>query len=684
MSKDKEIIEKALKAFRRAVDASKENYDAAKEDIEFVYVEQWDKNARKSREKDGRPCLTINRLPTYIRQVVNEAKKNKVAIKVLPRDSKSDIKTAEVFADIIRSIEYGSNAEHVYMSAFESAVTCGIGFWRISTGYKHNDPFNLEIFVERIADPLSVFMDPGSNAVDGSDSNYAFVITTMTEDEFKRAYPGAKTDKDSFDLLDNFGDYDLYSEGDTGKGKTIKVLEYWYREAVKKTAFLMSDGSIIDQDVYSERYGDLVAVGIKPVKEKEYDTYIVKQKIMTGAEILHEEDFPGAFIPIVPVYGEEVRHDGKKLLFSLIRNAKDSQKSLNINRTSSAEYAANAPMNMMVATMGSIANQGQVEKMDGANLKVLYIEEGHNPPIVLPPPSPPVALLSEAANAIDEIKGVTGSYDASMGNASNEISGRAILARQQQSNTSTFHFHDNLHKAIRFTGEILAGIIPKVYEMGRILRILGEEGEVEGVVEVGNSFAPQEPKIPEGVKEIYDLAVGNYDVIVKAGASSTSKRELAVEQLLDLAKLDPQSARLFADVIVNNMDIKDADEIVKRIKAMLPPEVKSIIDEENPESKMAQMQVEQIKKQAQQIGQQMQQQIGQLQAENQQLKQSQQIDAGKLKIDEFNAETNRMKAMDSTITPESIQPIVAQAVLQTLQALSAAQSGQVEVPPTNQ
>src|SRR5690606_11188563 len=84
--------------------------------------------------------------------------------------------------------------------------------------------------------------------------------------------------------------------------------------------------------------------------------------------------------------------------------------------------------------------------------------------------------LQEALNASDDMKAIMGLYDASLGARSNETSGRAIMARQREGDTSTFHFQDNMARAIRHTGRILIDLIPKVYNAERIIRILGEDG----------------------------------------------------------------------------------------------------------------------------------------------------------------------------------------------------------------
>jgi hypothetical protein len=109
---DDDILREAKDAFVLAADAEAENRREALDDIRFARLgEQWPERVRRDRELEGRPCLTINRLPSFIRQVVNDARQNKPAIAVHPVDDAADPQTAEVFSGLIRHIEQSSDAE---------------------------------------------------------------------------------------------------------------------------------------------------------------------------------------------------------------------------------------------------------------------------------------------------------------------------------------------------------------------------------------------------------------------------------------------------------------------------------------------------------------------------------------------------------------------------------------------
>jgi len=238
MATDKEIHADAMERFKDSQDASSFNRNDAEADIRFARLaDQWPDDVRKIRIKEGRPCLTINRLPSFIRQVVNESRQNKPGISVHPVDNGADEKTAEIIGGIIRSVERSSKAEIAYDTAIDHAVTSGFGFFRINLDYAHSETFDLEARIQRIPNPLQVHWDTNSTEFDASDWDFAFVSEFLSEDQFKFRYPDAAPVSFEGDRRDYIGDW-LQSG-------LIRVSEYWLREDEKRKLFLLSDGNAV-------------------------------------------------------------------------------------------------------------------------------------------------------------------------------------------------------------------------------------------------------------------------------------------------------------------------------------------------------------------------------------------------------------------------------------------------------
>ncbi len=611
----KEILEKALEKFKQCEDNEKDNRTNMLEDLEFGRMgKQWEERDSELRAREGRPMLTINRMPTFIRQIVNDARLNKPSIKCHPVDDKADPDTAEILNGIIRNIEVQSKADIAYDTAIDSAVSCGLGYFRIDVEYDNDWSFEQEIRINRIGNPFTVYGDPASTAGDTSDWNDAFITEMMPIDEFEEGYP----DAEAVDF-ENMSNDEMRQPWFTDKN--VRIAEYWTRRDVPKTIYKMSDGQIIDKDKLEdpELAQYLANNQIFPVDQREIMGKKVVQYLLNGQEILEATEWAGKFIPISAVYGDEVNIEGQRYFHSLIHFAKDSQRMYNYWRTAATELVALAPKAPWIGAAGQFASD---ERWADANTdSFAYLEydmvisdEGvpAPPPMRQPFAGVPAGALSEAAHASDDIKSVLGLYDASLGARSNETSGVAIRQRKMEGDVSTFHFLDNMTRAIRHGGLIILDLIPSVYNEARIMRIMGEDETPENVQvnqefpvmmghNQGSKMEPGEmdpntgqPGPEQPVMKIYDLTVGKYDITVKAGPSFSTRREEAATQMMELLRAFPNAAPIIGDILAESLDWPRADEIAKRLKTLLPPHLQQDEDGEDVNPQVIQLQ-QQIK-----------------------------------------------------------------------------------------
>lgn len=677
-SSDDDILAEAKEAFKLCEEAEEKNRQLWLDDVRFSRLgEQWPEDVRRQRESEGRPCLTINRMPAFIRQVTNDARQNKPSIKTHPVDDDASEETSEILNGLIRNIEYTSNADVAYDTALDHAVSGGFGYFRISTDYACDDAFDQDIKIERVVNPLNVYGDPYSSCADSSDWNVAFITELMKEDDFKRKYPKAATS--SFDDSGNSRDDEWFSDS------KVRIAEYWKREEVPKTIYLLSDGTVVEQEILDKNRDFYEVMGISVVKDRPSKGYKVTQYIITGAEVLETNDWAGRYIPIIPVYGDELNVEGERHFISLIRSAKDSQRMFNFWRTASTELVALAPKAPFIGPRGAFNTDA--EKWATANTKShAYIEfDGGVPPQRQGFAGVPAGALQEAMNASDDMKSIMGLFDASLGAKSNETSGRAIMARQREGDVSTFNFIDNLSRAIKHAGRVIVDLIPHVYNVPRIVRIIHEDGKNESVKinqehqaespnqeqgggAMGQNEQNEQQEFAQGVMKLYDLTVGKYDVTCDVGPSFTSKREESAEQMMQFVQAFPQSAPMIGDLIASNLDWPGADDIADRLKAMLPPQAAG----QNP-------QVMQLQKQLQQMDQQAQQTVGDLTRQLDEIKSDKTLEAQKLAIDAYGKETDRLKVTTPAFDPMQVQALVMQTLQQVL--TSPDPSPQVMPPP---
>lgn len=672
----RDYLAEAQEAFQQAVDAESENREEAEDDLRFARLsDQWPDNIRREREIDGRPCLTIPRMNAFIRQVVNDARQNKPSIKVHPADSGADVETADIINGLIRNIEYSSNADVAYDTAVEYAVSSSVGYFRIGLDYAFDDTFDLDITINRVADPFLIYGDPDSTGADSSDWNSAFVIDRMTKDRFEAKWKGAEA-------VDWSGDYaDLPTPW--CDDETVMVAEWWTREEVERPIVKLSNDTIVDaawlQEADKEtgipRIAMLMSMGIKPVAERKTRTHKVTQRILTGAEELEVNDWPGRYIPIVPVYGDEVIVDGKRYLRSLIRDAKDAQRAYNYWRSTSTEMIALAPKVPFIGPKGAFktdANKWATANRVSHPFIEYDVVSGASPPQRQPLDVGPAAgALQEALNASDDMKSIMGLYDASLGARSNETSGRAILARQREGDVSTFHFIDNLNRAIRHAGRIIIDLIPHVYSNERIVRVIGEDGS-QKPVQLGKPVPvtdkngkPQMGEDGQPMMRVFDLTAGKYDLTVTSGPSYTTRREEAAAQMTEMVRAFPAAAARIGDLIAKNLDWPGADEIAERLKpqdeADIPPELQKMIKDGQ----------ELIAKQAEEL---------------KELKADKEIDARKVLIDGYKAETDRLKELLPHLPPDVLAELGLQSAVFSMNSPDVAPGGQAgpPMPPQQQ
>jgi hypothetical protein len=588
---DDDLLKDAKAKFTLASDGESDNRTCYESDIRFGrHEEQWPGDIRKQREADGRPCLTVSKMNSFVRQVVNDSRQNKPSIKVHPVDSGADPDTAEVLDGLIRNIEYSSNADVAYDTAVDCAVSGGWGYIRVGLDYAYHDSFEMDLSIQRVANPLSIYGDPNSTQADSSDWMDAFVVDRLSKDQFKAKYGKTKT-------LVDWDDTSWHDET-WREDNDVLTAEWWNRvEAEVKIAQFadLRSGQIY---TYSQKQIEedtdvqtLLQAGILQFKrERMGKTFKVTQRIMTGAEIIKTNEWAGCYIPIIPVYGDEYNIKGKRYFRSLIHSAVDAQRMFNYWRSTSTELVALAPRVPFIGPQGFADKDPNWQTANTVSHPYLEYEGGIAPQRMPVDSGPAAGALQEALNASDDMKSVIGLYDASLGARSNETSGKAIMARQREGDVSTFHFIDNMARAIRHTGRVLLDIIPHVYTGERMIRIMGEDMKPSNV-QLGKQVPKVDPKTGEPMRDemgqaimaMHDFSAGKYDLTVKTGPSFTTRREEAAYSMTEALRAFPDGASVIVPELAKNLDWPGADDIAEKLEAkssgQLPPEVTKMIEQ---------------------------------------------------------------------------------------------------------
>jgi hypothetical protein len=590
-------IADAMKFLRLSNDADTSNRSEALEDLKFAAGDQWPTEIQNSRNLEARPCLTINKIDPYIRQVTNQQRQARPRIKVHGMNTSSDEKLAEILTGVIRHIEVNSDADQAYDTAFDYSVRMGWGYFRVVTDYIRDDSFDQEIYIRPIDNPFTVYFDPNSILPDGSDAERCLITTVLEKKVFQDMYPDA-----------DLGSFTYRGTGDDSAEwimkDDIRIAEYFYTERKAVKLIQLSDGTAVFEDELPPEE-ILRMAGITRVGERESMRKQIKWCKLTAMQVLEERTWPGKYIPIVPVYGQQLVIESKRKKYGLVRNAKDPQRMLNFWQTSITESVALAPKAKWLLAEGQ--DEGHELEWASANIKstpVLRYKqkdiEGQPAPapVRLQPEPPPAGILAASASINNDLQAVLGIFDPNQMPTGN-MSGKAINGQQQQMDLTNFHYFDNLTRSIRFAGKILLDLIPKIYDHERVMRIIGYDNQPELVV------LNQRTVDAAGVTKILnDVTVGEYDVVMETGPGYNSKRQEAVANMMPLLAGSPDLMKIAGDLVFRNMDFPGADVIADRLAASNPL---ANIDEKSDIPPQAQMQLAQSKQMIEQMQQQMQQ-----------------------------------------------------------------------------
>jgi hypothetical protein len=685
--RDQKMLELCRHRLQMAQDALSETRDDELDDLRFAAASpdnqfQWPadvlatRGAVQGQTINARPCLTINKLPEHIHQVTNEQRQNRPSGKVIPASEDACVEVAEIYDGMVRYIEYISDADVAYDTACENQVTYGEGYARILTEYCSDDSFDQDVKIGRIRNSFSVYMDPTIQDPCGADAEWALITEDTLNTEYEQQWPDASP----------ISSLQVQGTGDESYGPwlgedTIRIAEYFYKEYEAKTLNLYRGNITAFQGSPQDKQAQLM--GLLPIKTRTVQVCTVKWIKTNGFEVLEQSDWAGKWIPVVRLVGNEFQINGRLYISGLVRNAKDAQRMYNYWVSQEAEMLALAPKAPFVGYGGQF--EGYEQQWKTANTQNWpYLEvnadvtDGQGNTLPLPQRSqPPMAssgLLQAKMGAADDIKSATGQYNASLGQTSNERSGKAILAREHQSATGTYHYVDNYARFVRNITRQLVDLIPKVYDTERVARIMNEDGTADAArINPAQPQAMNEVQDEKGeIVKIYNPGVGKYDVRVTTGPSYVTKRQETQEAMGQILQGNPQLWQVAGDLFVKNMDWPGADEMAKRLEKTIDP--KLLDDGDDPALDAANQQIQAMGQELDQLHQMLknvQQSYEAKTVEN---------DHYKADIQAYDAETKRLTALSGASGVMPVSPELEAVVKQYIREILAQPTLEDEEP----
>jgi len=572
-AKDQKLLARIRKNHKRSAEYDSDNRKEALDDLKHkIGSGQWPAGVVAARNIDKRPTLTINKLPTFVNQVVNDGRENRPAIHISPVGERSDREVAKFMRGLIRHIERTSQADIAYDTLLEQGVDGGWGYLRILTEYEPAS-FNKRIVIQRIRNRFTVYMDPSRQMPDGSDAHWCVISEMIPREQFEEEYPDADPCPWDASAVGDMLMKDWINEAE------IRIAEYFEIEHDEKRLVMLENGHVGYFDELDERAKELEIVA-----ERQDQVPVVRWYKVSAKEVLERRDWPGSYIPVVEMIGNETDVEGKVTKSGIIRAAKTPQQMYNFHRTLGVELVSLQPRAPYIVEFGQI--EGFEDIWRTANTKnhpflpYNHVEAGGAP--APPPQRQPfigsnAGVIAEVQQASQDFMAVTGlRFDATIGERVYDESGKALRELQRRGDIGSFHYIDNFGRSLRRVGEILVDLIPKVYDTKRVVTILREDDQEEQV--------QVDPHAPKGVGEarlatmggkltkIYNPTLGKYGVTVTLGPSAATRRIEAWDNMLSFLKVcPPQIAANLLDLIVKHADWEGADQLSTRLAKMLPP-----------------------------------------------------------------------------------------------------------------
>lgn len=560
---DAEFLRKVRMAYAKDVQADFHNIEPGREDMRFVLGDQWDENVKTRRESAKKPTLTINRLPAFIGQYLGAFLQSDTTIKLNP--TRGGTKTvAEIRQGLVRTIMRTGYAKLAKAEAAKSQYICGVGNFALEVIDSEYDVFTRDMRLKPLEDPFQVVWDRGSYEPTGADAQRCYVFEYMTRDDFNLAYPGHENDGGWYS---DEADASTMTAHGWEVEDMVRVCLFWQMHREDVVLALESDsGDVIDvTDMTDEEIALTVAVdedGAPIMREtvKPYATchVITAQSILEGPYRLD--------IPRVPVFrceGWKLTEGPVQYRWGFVRNAKDPQRVHNFWRSIMAEELMKSPAaKWLIDEAGAkngLADKFRRAHRSGDNIYTWDSQADGAKPEFLPPPPVNQAVLTEAEMSVRDIRDVTNKHEASLGITSNEVSGKAINARQRVSELGDTIYSENFNMALAECGRVINELIPVIYDTERTVKITGEDDQ-EILQGINGDFDDATP----------DITKGKYAMTYSTGPSYATKRQESVDIILTLMNTMPQVGNIVADILVENMDIPGGDQIAERLALMLP------------------------------------------------------------------------------------------------------------------
>jgi Phage P22-like portal protein len=543
--------------------------------IDFVLGDQWREDESKLFERYNKIPLMVNKLGVLANHLIGEYIQNTPNLQIMPEEDVPP-ETADVRAALIKNISLNSDAKTVYQTTLWQAIIGGFSAYRVGLEYLSDYTFDQEPRFYAFTDPNHCYWDIAAKHPCKIDGMFGGFKTRMSREKFRHRW--------GKDIESQIGTVAVTEDSTMAfaDDDSITQIDDYERDPKKVMIYKLSNGKIIDQDEYKslektkvmgKRWLLYQGQPVSKVDERETIHYSIKHRQLAGDFVLDETDFPTEDIPII--FADQKSYytkQGQQITRSFFKDVKDAQKYLNYLMTQSAYIMKISRYDQFIAPRKAVASPDvQALLRDPSVVRgALFYDEtpsGAKLEQIRPPELSP-SLQLEYSRTLNDIQTGTGMYNAQLGEAGTEVSGRAIEARTQRGTKNTAVPYASMNLAIATGGMLVNQMIPKVYDTQRQLILQMPQSESQ-------ALTINKPMDEYGTQIQNDMTKGRYKIRLKPGPSYEGEKELALESLQSVLAADKngQVFPMIADLYAENLPLDNNIEIRNRLRTMVPQEI---------------------------------------------------------------------------------------------------------------
>ena len=548
------LHQKLLAYFKEYLEKTEPWREGAEIDRAFYEGKQWTDEEKKQFEAQQRVPVTINEIEPTIEVIAGMESRNRLEIKVLPRNE-NDVDAANARTALIKYVADQNDLEFKTAQAFLSALTYAYGVLHTTiTDEPGQEPISVEVIP-----PEEFFVDPYHKKPDLTDAEYAGFYKKVEVQKLASAFPefAAKLEHESdtaYDELKNVhqhhrraGDQfkDFY---DFGKNlnhnkptrQKLTVIEVYYRVMEQGYVLLdeYGDQTVIDEALISDE--EIVAkLQTDEVRVIEKKVSKIHRAIFTHEHFLLDEpvDFRHRQLPFVVIWAKKF-HTGEPV--SPIRSLRDPQREVNRRKASSLlELIANqwilrGTTNESITKLQKDLGNPFALVKEPIGTRLERVERSASSPIHYQQMQDSRNIIRQLSGANDELRGLGGQYQ----------SGLAIGMKQQQGTTVIASFFDNLRRSRKQLGFQLLSLVEQYMPLKKKIRIAEKEGITDNWRFENKLF-------------FYDLVVDEQNML----ATDRQTQMASLTQVIQ--SLTPEGQAQLLPTVMSYYDLKDKDKLVQ-------------------------------------------------------------------------------------------------------------------------